>query len=124
MHPGMSLAERREAQHHAAINQQFPQIAATAHADQGSAQLPHGRRSIAAWLSDKPVLMLNASARLADVQRFFPTAIVADLQQADMPPSGNRIRRADATRDAAIVGDRETTINIDCGRTDRIRWPH
>ena len=50
----------------------------------------HGRRSIAAWLSDKPVLMLDATARLADVQRFFPTAIVADLPQADMPPSANR----------------------------------
>ena len=28
MHPGMSLAERREAQHHAVINQQLPRIAA------------------------------------------------------------------------------------------------
>ena len=45
----------------------------------------HGRRSVAAWLSDKPVLMLNATARLADVQRFFPTAIMADLPQAEMP---------------------------------------
>jgi phage tail protein X len=28
------------------------------------------------------VLMLDATAWLADVQRFFPTAIVADLPQA------------------------------------------
>ncbi len=83
MHPGMSLAERREAQHHAAINQQFPQIAATAHAGEWRG-LPHradqkSAQHRPAWLSDKPVLTLNATARLADVQRFFPTAIVADL---------------------------------------------
>jgi hypothetical protein len=46
-------------------------------ADQGSAQ------HRPAWLSHKPVLTLNATARLADVQRLFPTAIVADMPQAE-----------------------------------------
>jgi hypothetical protein len=31
------------------------------------------------------VLMLNATAKLADVQGFFPTAIMVDLPQARMP---------------------------------------
>jgi hypothetical protein len=100
MHPGMSLAERREAQHHAAINQQLPRISAMMHMlENGEASrirlttdnkgrrsiVLHGRRTVARWLSDKPVLMLNATARLADVQRFFPTAIMVDLPQARMP---------------------------------------
>jgi hypothetical protein len=45
----------------------------------------HGRRPVAGWLSDMPVLMLNATARIADVQRFLPTAIMVDLPQARMP---------------------------------------
>jgi hypothetical protein len=97
----MSLAERREAQHRAAINQMLPRIAALTHMieDGETARIRlstdtegrrnivlHGQRHIAAWLADKPVLMLNATARAADVQRFFPTAIMADLPQARLPP--------------------------------------
>jgi hypothetical protein len=100
MHPGMSLAERREAQLHAAINQQLPRIAAMMlMLENGEAArirlttdnkvrrsiILHGRRPVAGWLSDKPTLMLNATARLADVQGFFPTAIMMDLPQARMP---------------------------------------
>ena len=74
----MSLAERREAQRGAAINQQLPRIAAMMHMlENGEAArirlntdnqgrrsfVLHGRRHIASWVAGLPVLMLNATAR-------------------------------------------------------------
>jgi putative DNA primase/helicase len=103
MHPGQSLAERREALKAAEINQQLPRIASMLHmlaageagrlrlftkTDHGNAQrgiVLHGQRKVAQWLREKPVLMLNATARIEDVRRFFPDAVMADLPQAHLP---------------------------------------
>jgi putative DNA primase/helicase len=97
MHPGMTLAERREAQHAVAINQQLPKIAAMLHmlanGETGRLRLTtdgkgrrsivlHGKRERAAWLADKPILFLNATARLPDVQRFFGSATLIEQPRA------------------------------------------
>jgi putative DNA primase/helicase len=97
MHPGMSLMERREAFRAAAVNQVLPKIAALTHMlDRGEAArirldtddkgrrklILHGRRHVANWVSSKPVLMLNATARLPDYQRFFGDAALLPLPQA------------------------------------------
>ena len=97
MHPGMTLAERREAQREAAINQHLPKIAAMMHmlatgaggrirfATDGKGRrsaVLHGKRQVAGWLADKPILFLNATARLPDLQRFFGDATLIEQPRA------------------------------------------
>jgi putative DNA primase/helicase len=99
MTPGMELERRRELARDAAINIQLPQIAAVwdaVHAiltdgENGAGRIEittdddrrgmrreltvHTQHQVATWLTDLPVLMLNATASLGDVRRFFPRTV-------------------------------------------------
>jgi DNA primase len=109
MQPDMPLDERREVARKAAVNAQLPSIAALTHAVEAilaegdkaaglvsvdlettrtNSQIRlivRGQRRPARWLSDIPVLMLNASGRIDDVRRVFPSAEVAEVPQAIWP---------------------------------------
>lgn len=125
MTPGMELEKRREIAREAAINSQLPQLAAVwdaAHAiltegENGSGRITltthTGRRGVwreltvltqhkvASWLTDLPVLMLNSTARLDDVQRFFPATV------EHKPPA---VAAPYATADLVLGGFAKSTL--------------
>jgi hypothetical protein len=99
MHPSMTLEQRKAALASAGANAQLPRLAticrtlATGEAsrirlytDMGRAgarrmMVVHGQRKLAGWISDLPVMMLNATACAEDVRRFFPDAELAPIPQ-------------------------------------------
>jgi hypothetical protein len=106
MRPSMSIDERKGVARMAAVNVQLPRIASLAHAIEAilmqgdkaagyvSVRLDMRRTGSqvmltvrdqherAAWLTDLPALMLNATGRIGDVRRVFPSAEALEMSRA------------------------------------------
>jgi putative DNA primase/helicase len=103
MYPGMPLDKRKQAKRDAEINQYLPKIAVAlrmmkdGHASRirlftkstkngaERGMVLHGQRQVAEWLRDLPVLILDASARKSDVERFFSDVEIAPIPQPALP---------------------------------------
>jgi hypothetical protein len=103
MYPGMPLDKRKEALRDAEINGSLPKIAAalrmmkdghasrirlfTKNSKNGTTRgmVLHGQREVAKWLRDLPKLILDASARQSDIERFFSDVEFAPIPQPALP---------------------------------------